>query len=306
MSLLLRRDWKALAIACFVATAAIASAFASGQSAKSTLVVEGTQTSDVFGLGRSVVVRGTVAHGVLVVGGDLLVEGRIEGDAATIGGSIRQEDGSYIGGDVIVIGGTYQATKNALGRKPGSSTIMYAGYEEELRALSRNPASLLVPRWSFAYFGQRLLALLFWFIIALALSAAVPGAIGRAAANLKLNFSRVAVFGAVGAAVIAIGVPAALRFLPTTVGALVGITALLLIVASYVFGRVVVHLETGRWLQRLIFGSRKESASLAILLGTIFWTAMLTLPLVWPAVVSALLLASLGLALTIRRTGWRA
>ncbi|MCV4732426.1 hypothetical protein OFB80_31535, partial [Escherichia coli] len=86
--------------------------------------------SDVFGLGRSVVVRGAVKHGVLVIGGDLIVEGRIEGDAATIGGSIRQEDGSYIGGDVIIVGGTYQATKGAMGREPGRTTIMYAGYEQ--------------------------------------------------------------------------------------------------------------------------------------------------------------------------------
>lgn len=305
MNCLFRRKWKVLALACVVALVATASAFASDQPARPTLVVEGTQTSDVFGLGRSVVVRGAVKHGVLVIGGDLIVEGRIEGDAATIGGSIRQEDGSYIGGDVIIVGGTYQATKGALGREPGRTTIMYAGYEQELRELSRNPASFLVPRWSLAYLGQRLLAVLFWFIVALALSAAVPGSIGRAAASLKLNFSRVAAFGAAGAAVIAVGVPAALHFLPTAVGALVGIAALLLIITSYVFGRVVVHLETGRWLQRLIFRRQRESESLAILLGTIFWTAMLTLPLIWPAVVSALLLASLGLALTIRRTGWR-
>ena len=43
------------------------------------------------------------------LGGDVIVEGVVEGDVATIGGSVIQKAGSRIGGDVIVLGGTYRS-----------------------------------------------------------------------------------------------------------------------------------------------------------------------------------------------------
>src|SRR5437763_3148371 len=116
------------------------------------LVVEGDTCRDVFGLGRTVVIRGEIKHGVVAFGGDVIVEGRVEGDVGTVGGSVVQRDGSYIGGDVWVVGGTYHHGQNAPGRSPTSATIMYAGYEDELRNLARNPTSLLTPHWTLAAF----------------------------------------------------------------------------------------------------------------------------------------------------------
>ena len=270
------------------------------------LVVEGETASDVFGLGRSVIVSGRVQHGVVAFGGDVIVEGRVEGDVAAVGGSVTQREGSYIGGDVIVLGGAYHHGKTAPGRNPTSKTIMYAGYEEELRAVARNPASLLTPRWSLAYLGQRLLAILFWFIVSLALTAAAPGTVSRAAARLQLTSLRVAAVGLVGAIVIGFGVPVSLRLLPPAVGALVGIMALLLLAVAFLFGRVVVIAATGRWLQRRFLSEDKRSESVALLLGASFWTIVLTLPYVWPLVVAGIVMTSLGLTLTVRyRIGWK-
>lgn len=269
------------------------------------LVVDGVQAYDVFGLGKSVVVRGSVKQGVVAFGGDVVVEGRVEGDVAAIGGSVVQREGSYIGGDVIVLGGAYHHGKTAPGRNPSSTTVMYAGYEQELRNVARHPTSLLVPRWSPAYLGQRLLAALFWFIVSLALTAATPGAVGRAAARLQLTSLRVAVIGLLGAVVMAFGVPAALRFLPPTVGALVGITALLLIVVAHLFGRVVINAATGRWLQRMFLPKGDRSEAVALLLGAIFWTTIISLPYVWLLAVAGLSVTSLGLALTARHRGWK-
>ena len=270
------------------------------------LVVDDVQACDVFGLGKSVVVRGRVKQGVVAFGGDVVVEGRVEGDVAAIGGSIVQREGSYIGGDVIVLGGAYIHSKTAPGRNPASTTVMYAGYEQELRNAARHPTSLLVPRWSPAYLGQRLLAALFWFIVSLALTAAAPDTTSRAAARLQLTSLRVAVIGLVGAVVMAFGVPAALRFLPTAVGALVGITTLLLIVVAHLFGRVVINAATGRWLQRVFLPKGDRSEAVALLLGALFWTIIISLPYVWLLAVAGLFVTSLGLALTARyRGGWK-
>ncbi len=272
------------------------------------LVVEGNSASDVFGLGRSVVVRGSVKEGVMAFGGDVLIEtgGRVEGDVAAIGGSVFQRDGSYIGGDVVVVGGAYHHDKSAPGRNPASKTIMFAGYEQELRELARNPASLLTPEFSLAYLGLRLLAVLFWFVVSLGLTAATPGAVSRAASRLQLTSLRVAVIGLVGALVVGPGAFAALHLLPPVLGALFGFTALLFLFISYLFGRTVIHAATGRWLQRRLLSEERRSESIALLLGATFWAIALALPLVWPALVFGLVILSIGLSLTARyRINWR-
>lgn len=267
---------------------------------KAPLIVEGVSEGDVFGMGRSVEVRGTIKKGVIAFGGDVIVEGRVEGDVGAIGGSVIQRDGSYIGGDVLVFGGAYQHGKDTTGRGPDSKTMMYAGYEQELRQMMRNPTSVLSAQWSAGYLGQRLLAVLFWFITSLALTAVSPGAVSRAVARLQLTNLRVAVIGFVGAVVCTFGVMACLHVLPAPVGVVIGIMALLLLLMAYIFGRVVIHAATGKWMQRRLLGEGKRSESVTLLIGTAFWTLLLSVPYVWLAVVAFLLVTSLGLTLTAR------
>jgi ferredoxin len=271
------------------------------------LIVEGDACKDVFGMGRSVVVRGHVNHGAMAFGGDVIIEGRVEGDVAAVGGSVIQRDGACIGGDVWVFGGTYHHGTGAPCRNPARATVMYAGYEDELRQLARDPVStILTPHWTPAALGMRVLAVLFWFIVSLALTAATPGAISRAATRLHLTSLRVAVIGCLGAVVISFGVPAASLVLPQVVSVLIGALALLLLLVAYLFGRVAIHAATGRWLQRMLLAERRRSESVALLLGTIFWVVVLSLPYVWVLGVAGLLVTSLGLALTARyRLNWR-
>ena len=263
------------------------------------VLIEGSYASDVFGLGRSVRVRGEVKNGALSFGGDVIIEGRVEGDVAAFGGSVVQMPGSYVGGDVMVIGGEYRhegdAVHNASGR-----TFLFAGYERELRELARNPASILTPEFSLAFLGWRLLAVLFWFVASVALTSVSPGAVGRAAARLQLTLRHVALIGLVGAFVVGAGVAASLNYLPGALSALVFVTATLLLLLSYLFGRVVVHAATGRWLQRMLLREERRSESVALLLGATFWAVALALPYVWPFLVLCLVVVSLGLALTAR------
>jgi hypothetical protein len=83
--------------------------YAQDTNAEKVVLVNGTTDSTVFGLGNSVRITGTVKQGAMSLGGDVIVEGVVEGDVATIGGSVIQLPGSSIGGDVIVLGGTYRA-----------------------------------------------------------------------------------------------------------------------------------------------------------------------------------------------------
>src|ERR1051326_9222996 len=108
-------------------------------STEKVVLVSDVTDSTVFGVGNSVRITGTVKQGAMALGGDVIVEGVVEGDVATIGGSVIQMPGSRIGGDVIVLGGTYRADGASAQRDPQSMTIMYAGYQQELRNMMRNP-----------------------------------------------------------------------------------------------------------------------------------------------------------------------
>jgi len=268
-------------------------------------VIDGVVNNTVFGLGQSIRITGTVKEGAIAFGGDVIVEGSVDGDVAAIGGSVIQREGSRIGGDVIVLGGIYYHGKAAPGRDPQSVTIMYAGYEDQLRRVMREPFSVLRPQLSGVFFGTRLLAILVWFIISLALTAAMPNTVSRAISRLQLSSLRVALIGLLGSVVVTVGVFVSLLVLPPIAGALISIMALLLVIVATLFGRVVIIAATGRWLQRRFLG-RLQSESVLLLLGVTFWVVMASLPYVWPVIIAGLLVVSLGLALTARyRVGWK-
>jgi len=268
-------------------------------------LVEGVSETMAYGLGRSIKITGTVKNGAIALGGDVIVQGTVEGDVAAIGGSVIQLEGSRIGGDVIVVGGAYKHGSQAPNRNASSTTIMFAGYEQELRHMMRNPTDVVAPQWSASYIGFRILAVLFWFVVSLALTAAMPEAISQGITRLQLTNVRVAIIGFVGAAIIGAGVSFSLHYLPTPLSALVGLVAFFFILLVWVFGRVVISAATGRWLQRKFLPIGRNSESVALLLGTSFWIALSSLPYIWPLVVAVMIVTSLGVALTARyRTGW--
>ena len=268
-------------------------------------VIEGVSNGTVFGLGQSIRITGTVKEGAIAFGGDVIVEGTVDGDVAAIGGSVIQREGSRIGGDVIVLGGIYHHGKSAPGRDPQTVTIMYAGYEDQLRRVMREPFSVLQPQLTAKFFGYRVLAVLFWFAISLGLAAAMPNTVGRAVARLQLTSLRVALIGLLGTIAITLGVFVCLLILPSVIGALISILALLLALVATIFGRVVIFAATGRWLQRRLL-PRVQSESVALLLGVVVWVALASLPYVWPIIIAGLQVTSLGLALTARyRINWK-
>lgn len=264
-------------------------------------IVEGEQAGDVLIVGRKAIVRGQLAKGVIVLGGDCVVEGRVAGDVGVVGGSAYQRAGSYIGGDVIVLGGTYHHGKSAPGRNPDSTTVMFAGLEAETRRMFREPASLLRPALTPVYFAQRLLAALFWFVISVAVTWVAPGAISRAAARLQLTSLRVALIGILSAVAMISGASLALRFTPSWFSTIVGVMLFLIFLAAYFYGRIVVQAATGRWLQRLYFrGTKRGSETTALLIGALVWCALLSLPFIWSVLTMMLFVLSLGLAFTAR------
>lgn len=282
-----------------------ASAVSAQSAGDNIVVVDGTNEGTVFGVGNSLRITGTVKQGAMSFGGDVIVEGVVEGDVATIGGSVIQKSGSRIGGDVIVLGGAYHADDATAQRRPEALTMMYAGYQQELRDMMRNPTGLFTPHWTPTYFGTRFLVVLFWFLVSLGFTAAMPGTISRGVARLQLTSLRVAAIGLIGVVVLFGFVILCLWIMPEPVRVLVGLLALMLWLVAGLFGRVILYAATGRWIQRKYAPVGKNSEAVALLLGTSFWVLLTSLPYVWPFMATFILIISFGLALTARyRVGW--
>jgi hypothetical protein len=171
--------------------------------------------------------------------------------------------------------------------------------------MMRNPTGIFSPHWTPAYFGTRLLVVLFWFLVSLGFTAAMPGTISRGVARLQLTSLRVAAIGLIGVVVLFGVVLLCLWIMPEPVRVLVGLLALLLWLVAGLFGRVILYAATGRWLQRKYVPAGKNSEAVALLLGTSFWVLLTSLPYVWPFMATFILIISFGLALTARyRVAW--
>jgi hypothetical protein len=260
--------------------------------------VENIPDGHVYVLGESIRVKGD-AKEVLVLGGDAYIEGNIEGDVAAIGGTVYQKENSFIGGDIIVIGGSYKPESSQPKRNTDKQTIMYAGYEDVLKNTFQNPASVLTPEFSITFLALRVLVCLFWFVIALAMITIAPGAISRAVVRFQLSTLHVSGIGALSIIVGIASIALLLTFFEI-LGVILLFMALLVFVMSLVFGRVVLQASVGKWLQKKYLPKNYQSETISILIGSVFWTIILSLPYIWTIAFFFMTIASLGLILTAR------
>ncbi|MGI8668684.1 MAG: hypothetical protein ACR2J3_02425 [Aridibacter sp.] len=266
---------------------------------ENTLIVNDAPEMEVFAFGKTVIVEKR-AKGVLSFGGNVIIKGKVDGDVAAIGGSVIQEEQAFIGGDVIILGGKYQPeAKNPL-RTAGKQTVMYAGYEEELRDMTQNPSQLFSPDLSLNFLVQRILSLLFWFLVALGLTTITPNAVSRSVARFRLSTLKVFGIGALAFTVVTLGVIVSFGFLPGFISAIVGLMAFVLIMLAYVFGRVALQVSVGNWILKKFSPDKKRSETISLFIGASFWTLLLSIPFLWTAAVFTLFTASLGLVLTAR------
>jgi len=269
-----------------------------------TLIVEDAPEMEVIAIAKSVEVRKS-AKGVFSFGGDVVVSGRVEGDVATIGGSVVQKEGGYIGGDVIVFGGSYKHESQTALREPGRETIVFGVWEEELRDLAQNPTQILSPTVSWTFLAQRLLLALFWFAISMVITTIAPGAVGRAVARIRLSTLKVTSLGSVVFVGSVIAILGGISILPDFVSATLGLMGLAILLLGYVFGRVALQVTVGKILQKQFLSEANRSETLATLLGVFVWTALLSVPYIWILALFSVFAVGIGLILTARSSNVR-
>lgn len=269
------------------------------------MVIEGKNDNPVISFSKNVLIK-SEAQQVLCFGCDVTVEGRVEGDVAVVGGVLVQKQGAFIGGDVMVIGGKYQHDDETSLRGAESETVVLAGYEEELRHMAQNPSDIFAPKLTVSFISLRLLAVLFWFVISLVLTTIAPGAVSRGAARFQLSSLKVVGVGFLGFFGGTILMALCAGFLPNYAGVLVGVMTLILLLLSYVYGRVTLQAIIGKWLLKKIMPGGRQSEALALLVGSFVCTFLISLPYIWTFAIFVMLIISVGLVLTgISRGSWK-
>lgn len=264
-----------------------------------TVIVNEAPEQEVYVIGKSVIVR-REAKGVLAVGGDVIVEGRISGDVATIGGNVIQKEGAYIGGDVIVFGGAYKPESQNPLRESGKETVMFGVFEDELRNFGQNPSEIFSPSLTLGFLTQRLILALFWFVISIVMTTIAPGAVSRAIARIHLSSLKVSATGAAALILTSAIIIGGVVLLPNYLAATLAFMGLLLLLLGYVFGRVALQVSLGKLVQKHFLSEGNRSETLAILIGVVLWTLLLSLPYVWLICLFTVFTFGIGLILTGR------
>lgn len=285
-------------IFCFAVSVSAGPEFSISADGK-TMTIENAPEMQVIAVAKDVTVRGE-AKEVFSWGGNVTVEGRVDGDVAAFGGNVIQKDGAFIGGDVIVIGGDYQPESKEPLRVAGRETIVIGVFEEELRETAQNPSQLFAPEFSWTFLAQRILSLLFWFVITMVVATIAPGAVSRASTRFQLSTLKVLGLGLVGFVVVTVGTILSVGVLPEYLSVIFAMMALALLMLAYVFGRVAMQVSLGRYLQRLMPGNANRSEALAIFIGSLAWALLLSVPYVWTLALLTLFAAGIGLVVTAR------
>lgn len=270
-----------------------------------TLIIEGNADTQVFSFGKNVIVKHE-AKEVFVFGGDVTIEGRVEGDVGTVGGTVYQKENAYIGGDVIVLGGTYHPESQKPQRVTEKETVIIGIFEQELRNFAQNPSAVFSPTLTWGFLAQRIISILFWFLISFVFTTISPGAISRAVARFQLSSLKVVGIGFSGFLLSTIGIMLSVAFLPGYLSGVISLMMLVLLFLAYVFGRVALQVSTGKLLQKYILPESKHSETVAILLGVVAWTIILSVPYIWTFALLLLFSVSIGLVFTARaKNNWQ-
>ena len=264
-----------------------------------TFVVDDAPDQDIISFGKTVEVKKS-AKTVLAVGGDVIVDGSVKEDVAALGGNVIQKEQGYIGGHVVLIGGTYKHEAQEPLREPGTQTVMVDAFGDQLRNAGQHPSRLLSPELTLGFFAQRLIVALIWFVITLVFTTVAPGAVGRAVA--RINLSSLKIVG-LGAAVLLVGFALCVTSVATLPGYLWGtlvVMCMILLLLSYTFGKVALQVTTGKMIQKYLLSEANRSETLATLFGVIVWTTLLSLPYVWLIALFSVFTFGIGLILTGR------
>ena len=139
---------------------------------------------------------------------------------------------------------------------------------------------------------------LVWFVISLVFTTLAPGAVSRAVARVQLSSLKIFAIGAFSFVLIATAVVGGSITLPNYLSATIAFLGAVVVLLGFVFGRVVLQVSAGKLIQKHFLAGNNRSETLALLIGVLAWTLVLSLPYVWLIALFVIFAAGVGLVLT--------
>ena len=127
-----------------------------------------------------------------------------------------------------------------------------------------------------------------------------PSDLSRRAAMSLIGAGAASALGSAALMILSALIIVGIVLLPNYVGATLSLMGILLLVLAYVFGRVALQVSVGKLFQKHLLSDNSRSETLAVLIGVVLWTTVLSLPYIWLLGLFAVFAVGIGLILTGR------
>jgi hypothetical protein len=184
-------------------------------------VDEGMEVQRAVSIGGDVRVFGRVVHDAVSVGGTVVLgpDSRVEGNVVSIGGTVEREPGSFVGGEVTIVDAT--GLKSWISGLPGQGL---AGAGELWKGMG----------WASS---------LAFFLMALIITAVMPGSIGSISWQMEFRTGRSVFWGLFGSVLI---FPVVFMLFISIVGIILIPALIIVLSATLILGYVAVAQLMGK------------------------------------------------------------
>lgn len=224
---------------------------------------------------------------IVSLGGDVVIRGRVEGNVTVVWGSIKVSDGSYVGGQVIVVGG--ELFRGPESRIEGRVTQIYM--PDFIPSLTRFLKNGWIAVWAIISF----FVLLGFLGLAVLAMAFIPGHMSAIVDALGKSFFISFLWGMFWMVLI---VPIAVFLLISIVGIVLIPLEILIAAAAFILGYIASAIFIGK----KVFASLKKNSNpfFDAILGIVILLVAGFIPVVGTAVKTIFVIAGFGAVLTTR------
>ena len=223
------------------------------------IVAGSVARSDVVALGRDLVIEGEAQRDVAVIGGNAEIDGHVAGSIIVLGGSVLLEATARVDGDVFAVGGEVVTAAGAI---VGGRAVAYPSLGAAWLTLLEGP-SLGLSAASPVVLAAKLALLTAWLALALGLLAVSGRSVLATSELVATEPLRAFITGltaVIALFVVALGLTA---FVPGIAGVPLVLLVVLFALLLKLWGLVAVFHALGDWLSRAVFKRRLQPVNAA-------------------------------------------
>jgi len=233
------------------------------------------------------VAKDMVASDVVAIGGNVTVYGKVENSVVAVGGSVILKPGSYVGGEIVVMGGEFIRDPDA--RIVGKATQIYMPH------FIPSFTTMLRGSWLALWATISIMVLVGFLGLAVLMAALIPEHIGTAVNALERSFVLMFFWGVLWMILI---VPIAVLLAISIIGIILIPLEILIVVLALILGYITSAVYIGKNIM-LAFKKIPPPFTDAIL-GIVILFLIGFLPVIGPVAKVLFLVAGFGAVLTTR------